>query len=67
MDSESMYGTVMVSIGRNIFDAPAAYCGLGGKNHSEAHYDICCRNMSLYLDGDLVIEQERFVTEELAI
>jgi 2,5-dihydroxypyridine 5,6-dioxygenase len=65
MDSESKYGTVLVAIGRNVFDAPAPYCGLGGKNVSEAHYDICCRNTSLYLDGVLVVENERFMIKEL--
>jgi len=65
MDSESKYGTILVAIGRNIFDAPAPYCGLGGKNVSEAHCDICCRNTSLYLDGELIVENEQFVAREL--
>jgi len=43
MDTESLYGTVMVSIGRNIFDAPAPYGGMKGENYSNAHFDICCR------------------------
>lgn len=60
MDSESLYGTVLVAIGRNVFDAPAPYCGLGGVNDSEAHFDICCRNVSLYLDGELIIHNEKF-------
>ena len=67
MDSESLYGTVMVSIGRNIFDAPTDYCGLGGQNYSEAHYDICCRNMTLYLDGELIIQNEKFMVDDLDI
>jgi len=65
MDSESKYGTVLVAIGRNIFDAPAPYSGLGGQNISEVHCDICCRNTSLYLDGELIIENEKFVAREL--
>lgn len=65
MDSESLYGTVLVAIGRNIFEAPAPYSGLGGDNVSEAHCDICCRNTSLYLDGELIIENERFVAKDL--
>lgn len=65
MDSESLYGTVMVSIGRNIFKAPAPYSGLGGSNTSEAHYDICCRNASLYLDGELIVENEIFKPKDL--
>lgn len=65
MDSESKYGTVLVAIGRNIFDAPAAHCGLGGVNRSVAHFDICCRNTSLYLDGRLVVENEKFLIDDL--
>jgi 2,5-dihydroxypyridine 5,6-dioxygenase len=66
MDSESKYGTVLVAIGRNTFDAPASYSGLGGQNVSEAHFDICCRNTSLYLDGQLIVENEQFRVKELA-
>jgi len=65
MDSESKYGTVLVALGRNTFRTPAAYSGLGGENRSVAHFDICCRNTSLYLDGELIIENERFVVPEL--
>jgi len=65
MDSESKYGTVLVAIGRNTFRAPAEYSGLGGENVSEAHFDICCRNTDLYLDGELIIQNERFVAKEL--
>jgi 2,5-dihydroxypyridine 5,6-dioxygenase len=65
MDSESKYGTVLVAIGRNTFHAPAKYSGLGGKNASEAHFDICCRNTNLYLDGELIIQNERFAVDEL--
>jgi 2,5-dihydroxypyridine 5,6-dioxygenase len=65
MDSESKYGTVLVAIGRNIFDAPARYSGLGGTNLSEAHCDICCRNTSLYLDGEHIIENEKFLVRDL--
>jgi 2,5-dihydroxypyridine 5,6-dioxygenase len=65
MDSESLYGTVMVSIGRNIFKAPAPYSGMDGKNESEAHFDICCRGADLYLDGELIIKNEKFMVAEL--
>ncbi len=65
MDSESLYGTVLVAIGRNVFDAPAAHCGLGGSNNSVAHFDICCRNTSLYLDGELIIQNEQFMLDAL--
>lgn len=66
MDSESLYGTVLVAIGRNIFQAPAQYSGLGGQNVSKAHFDICCRNTDLYLDGELIIQNEQFMLKELA-
>ena len=63
MDSESLYGTVLVALGRNTFTAPAPYSGLAGRNLSEAHCDLCCRHTDLYLDGELVIQDERFVVE----
>ena len=65
MDSESLYGTALVAIGRNTFQAPAVYCGFGGQNASAAHFDICCRNTSVYLDGELIIEDERFLDAEM--
>jgi len=65
MDSESKYGTVLIAIGRNTFRAPAAYSGFNGANTSKAHFDICCRNASLYLDGQLIIENERIVAKGL--
>ena len=65
MDSESKYGTVLVAIGRNVFDAPAAHCGLGGRNSSTAHCDICCRKTSFWLDGRLIVENEQFIVPDL--
>ena len=61
MDSESAYGTVMVSIGRNIFDSPDEFSGFGGVNRTAVHYDLCCRNKNLYLDGKLVVDRGRLV------
>ena len=67
MDSESLYGTVMVSIGRNMFDSGDEFAGLGGKNYTPVHIDICCRNKQLYLDGELVVDSdETFTKSELA-
>ena len=34
----------------------APYCGLAGQNASRAHYDICCRRASLWLDGAPVVD-----------
>jgi 2,5-dihydroxypyridine 5,6-dioxygenase len=65
MDSESFYGSVMVALGRNLFNAPAPLCGFGGANPSRAHYDICCRNCSLWLDGDLIVDNGKLVPEDL--
>jgi 2,5-dihydroxypyridine 5,6-dioxygenase len=65
MDSESFYGSVMVSLGRNTFDAPAPFCGLGGANASLSHYDICCRHTSLWLDGELIVDDGRLVPDGL--
>jgi 2,5-dihydroxypyridine 5,6-dioxygenase len=61
MDSESLLGSVMVSLGRNAFDAPARFCGLGGTNTSESHYDICCRHSSVWLDGELIVDDGRLL------
>lgn len=65
MDSESKYGTVLVAIGRNMFDTPAEFSGFGGQNSSGAHCDICCRNTSFYLDGKLIVENEKFLVPDL--
>lgn len=65
MDSESKYGTILVALGRNVFDAPTEHCGLGGVNNSTAHCDICCRNTSLWLDGRLIVENEQFMVPDL--
>lgn len=60
MDSETMYGSIMVSLGRNMFDS------LGGANYTLAHVDICCRNKRLYLDGDLIVDNNKILPPELA-
>ncbi len=44
---------------------PARNRGLAGANHSELHFDICCRNVDLYLDGEPIIRNERFLLDEL--
>ena len=58
MDSESMIGSVMVSIGRNMFGSSDKYAGLHGKNYTPVHIDICCRNKNLYLDGEQIVSSE---------
>jgi 2,5-dihydroxypyridine 5,6-dioxygenase len=65
-DCEGFYGSVMVSIGGNIFDAPDESSGLGGTNTTRAHVDVCCRNKSLFLDGELIVDKGKIVPPELA-
>lgn len=65
MDPESFYGSVMVSIGRNMFDAPDEHSGLGGTNYTDAHFDICCRRKTLYLDDQMIIDGGEIVPEDL--
>jgi len=65
IDSESFYGGITIALGRNIFDSPAPYCGMGGKNRSKTHFDICLRDTSFFIDGQLVIEEGKFIIPEL--
>lgn len=65
MDSESMYGTVMVSIGRNMFNAKDEFSGLGGTNYTKVHVDICCRKKKLFLDGEPIVDNEKFIPSDL--
>jgi 2,5-dihydroxypyridine 5,6-dioxygenase len=66
MDSESLYGNVMISLGRNMFDARDEFSGLGGKNYTPVHIDICCRKKRLSLDGEAVVDNDRIVPAPLA-
>jgi 2,5-dihydroxypyridine 5,6-dioxygenase len=67
MDSESKYGTVMVSIGRNIFNGTDENSGLGGTNYTQVHIDICCRDKNFYLDGEQIVSKDgKIVVPELA-
>ncbi len=65
MDSESLYGGVTIALGRNQFDSPVAYCGMGGANRSGIHCDICLRRADVLLDGHLVLSDGEFVPAEL--
>lgn len=66
MDSESLYGNVMVSLGRNMFNSKDEHSGLGGKNYTPVHVDICCRDKKLYLDGELIVDNNNIVPPALA-
>ncbi len=65
-NAESLYGVVMVSLGRNMFDSNDRFSGLGGKNYTPVHFDICCRSKQLYLDGELIVDNDKIVVPELA-
>jgi 2,5-dihydroxypyridine 5,6-dioxygenase len=64
-DAESFYGNVLIALGNNIFNTPHPYRGLGGANNCKGHLDIDCRNASMYLDGELVLDNGRFVPEDM--
>lgn len=65
MDSENFYGSLMIAIGSNMFNAADEYSGMGGSTYTKAHFDICVRNASFYVDGQLIVDRERIVPEEL--
>jgi len=65
IDSESFYGGVTIALGRNTFDSPIPYSGMGGKNQSKTHFDICLRDTSFIIDGQVIIEKGRFIIPEL--
>jgi len=58
-DSEAFHGVVQVELGSND-DIP-----FGGRNRSAAHLGLCLRNASLWLDGEPVINEGRFVDPTL--
>ena len=57
MDSESFMGNVTIALGRNIFDTPHIYCGMGGQNRAGIHFDMCLLHKSMYLDEKIVIDR----------
>jgi 2,5-dihydroxypyridine 5,6-dioxygenase len=65
MDIESLWGTVDVAIGRNMFTSPDEFSGFGGDNWSLVHCDIGMLDKSLYLDGELIVDKGEIVPEEL--
>lgn len=58
-DCESTHGAVQVQIGSN------DDVSFGGKNRSRAHLGLCLRNMSLSLDGVLIINSGVFTHKDL--
>ena len=58
-DAEAFYGNIQVELGSNddvLF---------GGKNRSSVHLGMCCRNGSLFLDGQPLLSEGEFVPDEL--
>lgn len=59
MDAESAYGNIMFGIGSNHF------VGLGGKNDTPAHIDLCIRNYTFEVDELVVLKDGQIVPDEL--
>lgn len=67
MDIESKYASVMVSLGSNIFEAPDKHSGIGGRNDTPCHIDICTRKKAFFLDDEMILNtKEEFAIPELA-
>ena len=58
-DSESFYGVMQIAFGRDT----SPY--IGGENDVPAHIDFDCLNNSISLDGRSILENQRFVLDEL--
>lgn len=58
-DSESYYGNIQIEIGSN---NDVAFQGI---NRSRAHLGLCCLESSLFLDGKPIINQGKFVPQDL--
>jgi len=66
MDWEDYYGNLMLGFGRNTFNGAAKHCGFGdAKNDAPSHIDICIKTANFYLDGELVVSNNRMVHEKL--
>jgi 2,5-dihydroxypyridine 5,6-dioxygenase len=59
MDAESLIGNMQIAFGSNFMRA------LGGKNVTAAHIDIPCRNHTIYVDEQLIVDQGQMVPEDL--
>lgn len=59
MDAESMMGNVLLGIGNNI------YRGLGGKNETPAHLDLCMRGYNFWVDDLQVLKDGNIVPASL--
>jgi 2,5-dihydroxypyridine 5,6-dioxygenase len=60
-DAESLAGVATISLGANVFDTPHPFRGYGGRNACAVHLDICCRDTTIAVDGQVVVERGRLV------
>lgn len=61
-DVESHLGNMQIHFGNNIFDTPARYKGLGGKNRAPAHVSgPSVLDHDFYLDGELIVKKGQIV------
>jgi 2,5-dihydroxypyridine 5,6-dioxygenase len=59
MDAESFYGNILLGVGANHF------IGLGGKNETSAHIDLCLRGCNLWVDDLQVLKEGSIVPADL--
>jgi 2,5-dihydroxypyridine 5,6-dioxygenase len=57
VESRSVYGNILIALGEN--------GDLGGKNTSRVHIDISLRHGRLELDGEPIVENGRFLAQQL--
>jgi 2,5-dihydroxypyridine 5,6-dioxygenase len=60
MDSESYYGNMQIAFGTNYFRQ------FGGQNKGRFHLDVPTRNHSFWVDDIQVLDQGRFVLDDVA-
>jgi 2,5-dihydroxypyridine 5,6-dioxygenase len=64
-DWEPYYGCMTIAFGSNIFDTPVENNGLGGKNDGPSHLDIGIKTVDFYLDGELMVSNNKYVIEKI--
>ena len=65
MDGESYAANMLICFGCNNFDTPHEFSGLGGKNFSPSHFDICIKTIDFYVDDVLIVSDNKFIHEDL--
>ena len=43
---------------------PTSIPDLAGTNYTKAHIDLCCRHKNLYLDGELIVNEDEEIVPE---